>query len=119
MTGKELLEKRLTLALPQKEMADRMKISLATYTRLEQNKNKDMPRRYEPAVELIENHRLKEFSKEDLKSQSDALRFSYETRIENRTKTKNLKNDNKKDVVDVAGKTAIVSRKKSAAGRKV
>ncbi len=91
MTGKELLEKRLTLALPQKEMADRMKVPLATYTRHEQNKDKDMPPRYEPAIELIESQRLKEFSKEELKSQSDALRHSYEERIKNRNKNKKIK----------------------------
>lgn len=119
MTGKDLLEKRLTLALPQKEMADRMKVPLATYTRLEQNKDKDMPPRYEPAIELIESQRLKEFSKEELKSQSDALRHSYEGRIKNRNKTKNAKSSQEKAIAEFVSPTAAAPRKKRAASKKL
>lgn len=91
MTGQSLLEKRLALALPQTEMADRMKVPIATYTRLEQNKDKEIPPRYEPAVELIEIQRCKELSKDDLKKLSAALRHSYETRIESREKNRAAK----------------------------
>ena len=114
MTGKELLEKRITLALPQKEMADRMKVSLATYTRMEQNKDKNMPARYEPAVELIESQRLKEFSKEELEDRSTEIRYSYEKRIKTRNKSKKAKSV-KNAAAAVKGKTA--TKKKSVAAR--
>jgi transcriptional regulator with XRE-family HTH domain len=118
MTGKDLLEKRLTLAFPQKEMADRMKVPLATYTRLEQNKDKKMPPRYEPAIELIESQRRVEFSEEELELMSAALRHSYEERIKTRNKTK-AKSSKKIAVSTVVGKAATAPKKKSAAAKKI
>jgi hypothetical protein len=70
MKGKELLEKRLELAL----------------TRLEQKGKNDIPSRYEPSVQLIEVQRLQEFTHDELKLMSKKLRHSYETRNKNRKK---------------------------------
>lgn len=106
MNGEQLLEKRLTLALTQKEMTERMKIPLSTYTRLEQNKDLDIPSRYEPGIELIEIQRRKELTREELEKQSKALRYSYEKRIE--TKEKRKKKNS----------TTAPKRKKAAAKKK-